>query len=718
MEGTCWIGNKRVWYGAERAEGTPRGGTSASGGATATTVRDTLPGTVEGRPQAATRHATPWLGRKRVAFVPLFRSHAAPPDQIPPDWENAILRRVVYDPRREAKGADRSLRAWLRAASSGLADIDPWVLPMQTIDKQVVDPGELEGTLGRRLRDQGMDAAVLVMLGGRDSGTNDGFWSRVVMAESNGVWLMELIHGLTGFKDLYPFADDTDPPVHDIDTFDEMSASSQSHPTAFTKHELGWLDAAAIPLAAGASADYELQHISLAQPPGIGRVAAVRIGDSFPYVLVEARKMTDQFEAGMPSTGDVQERGIANEGVIAYRVQTRNPTVQEREGNKLPLYLMTLKALQPGQSAVLDNGITLSVTAARPDGFAVRIEPGGSPWTSVSEGASTPGAPVSAVTTGQGRIALFVTDPSGGIYTTSGNSDTGWAPWASVSEGASTPGAPVTAVTTGQGRIALFVTDPSGGIYTTSGNSDTGWAPWASVSEGASTPGAPVSAVTTGQGRIALFVTDPSGGIYTTSGNSDTGWAPWTSVSEGASTPGAPVTAVTTGQGRIALFVTDPSGGIYTTSGNSDTGWAPWTSVSEGASTPGAPVTAVTTGQGRIALFVTDPNGGIYTTSGNSDTGWAPWTSVSEGASTPGAPVTAVTTGQGRIALFVTDPNGGIYTTSGNSDTGWAPWTSVSEGASTPGAPVTAVTTGQGRIALFVTDPNGGIYSSTRFLLL
>ena len=80
----------------------------------------------------------PWLGRKRVAFVPLFRSHSAPPDQIPPDWENVIFRRVVYDPRPEAKGADRSLRAWLRAASSGLADIDPIVLPMQTIDKQAV----------------------------------------------------------------------------------------------------------------------------------------------------------------------------------------------------------------------------------------------------------------------------------------------------------------------------------------------------------------------------------------------------------------------------------------------------------------------------------------------------------------------------------------------------------------------------------------------------
>ena len=150
--------------------------------------------------------STPWLGPKRVAFVPLFRSNAAPPDQIPPHWEDAILRRVIDDPRPQANGADRSLRAWLRAASSGLADIDPTVLPMQTIARQNVEADDLEDTLVGLLRDQGMDAAVLVMLGGRGSGTNRGFWSRVVMKESNGVWLMELIHGLTGFKDLYPLA--------------------------------------------------------------------------------------------------------------------------------------------------------------------------------------------------------------------------------------------------------------------------------------------------------------------------------------------------------------------------------------------------------------------------------------------------------------------------------------------------------------------------------
>ena len=320
----------------------------------------------------------PWLGTKRVAFVPLYRTRTLPPDPpdtIPSNWENLILQRVIYQPRSEARGTDRSLRAWLRTASSGRADIDPVVLPMETIDRPGVNPGDLDGRLGGRLRDMGMDAAVLVMLGGRPSGTNAGFWSRVVMAESNGVWLMEMIHGLTGFADLYHFDNDSDPRERAIGVFDEMSQSSQTHPTIFTKLEMGWADPATVPLHVGASTEYRLQHVSLAQPPVLGRKAAVRIGGGFPYVMVEARTMTDQFEAGMSLVPpDGQEFGISSEGVIAYRIQTRNPTVQPREGFKKPLYLMTLTAAKVGETVPLDNGATLRVTAALPDGFVILIE--------------------------------------------------------------------------------------------------------------------------------------------------------------------------------------------------------------------------------------------------------------------------------------------------------------------------------------------------------
>ncbi len=91
-------------------------------------------------------------------------------------------------------------------------------------------------------------------------------------------------------------------------------------------------------------------------------------------------------------------------------------------------------------------------------------------WTSVSEGSTKPGAPVTAVVLGPDRIALFLADPNGGVYTASGSAKHGWTQWTSVSEGTSMPGAPVTAVVLGPDRIALFLANPNGEVFTTLGN--------------------------------------------------------------------------------------------------------------------------------------------------------------------------------------------------------------------------------------------------------
>ena len=57
-----------------------------------------------------------WIGRKKIAFVPLSRPNAHPPDLIPPDWENDILRRVLYNPD-PTTGKDKSLRAFIQIVS-------------------------------------------------------------------------------------------------------------------------------------------------------------------------------------------------------------------------------------------------------------------------------------------------------------------------------------------------------------------------------------------------------------------------------------------------------------------------------------------------------------------------------------------------------------------------------------------------------------------------
>jgi hypothetical protein len=175
-----------------------------------------------------------WIGRKKLALVPLYRSNAHPPDQIPPDWTNQILQRVLYDPN-AAISADRSLRAYIHAASSGLADLDAVVMPMATVDAQDVPADALEGQLGPQLRQDGFDAAAIVMLGGPGAGTSAGFWVRFVMAEHVGVWAMEFMHSLTGFADLYPFNGN-------MDAFDEMACScGTTLPHTRRPQSAGWI---------------------------------------------------------------------------------------------------------------------------------------------------------------------------------------------------------------------------------------------------------------------------------------------------------------------------------------------------------------------------------------------------------------------------------------------------------------------------------------------
>jgi hypothetical protein len=601
-----------------------------------------------------------WIGRKKLAFVPVYRPNARPPDQIPQDWVFQIERRIFYDPD-PTTGADRSLRTYIHTVSSGLADLDALIWEMQTIDQQDVPPNALEGapgpfgeTLGSWLRNhEKCDAAAIVMLGGVGAGTSAGFWCRFVMAEGVGTWAMEFMHSLTGFADLYPFGGN-------MGAFDQMACACGTHPSAFTKRAVQWLEPSAIrrhteisPIDGSRviNEGFTLYPVGLIQPPPDGFTTAVEIGSKVPYYLVEARKKVDQFD-----------RGIRSEGVIVYRIQTTDP-LGHAQNDTAPIQLMTPTALTPGQVYVTETDVSISVTGILPDGLGYLVIINSLPWRNVSEGSTTPGGRITAIVTGPSRVTLILADPNGGVYATAGSYDAGWGPWRSVSEGRTMPGAPITAVLTGSNRVTLFLADPNGGVYTTAGNYDAGWGPWRNVSEGSSTPGAPITAVVTGPDRVTLFLADPNGGVYTTAGSYDAGWGPWRSVSEGSSAPGGRITAIVMGPNRVTLFLADPNGGVYTTAGNYDAGWGPWRSVSEGSSTPGAPIAALLTAPDRITLFLVDLNGAVYTTSGRYDANWGPWRIVPDRRSTPGAPVAAVVTGPNQVALFLADRDGRVYAT-------------------------------------------------------
>jgi hypothetical protein len=356
------------------------------------------------------------------------------------------------------------------------------------------------------------------------------------------------------------------------------------------------------------------------------------------------------------------------------------------------------------------------------------------PWTSVSQGSTTPGAPVSAVLAPDGTYTLFLADPHGGVYTASRSRAGGWGEWAPVSlqTGSTTPGATVTAVlgpdgTIPDGIITLFLADLGGEVSTASGSPAPGWGEWAPVSPqaGRTTPGVPVTAVMDpDEIIITLFLADPGGRVYTAPGNlltasgsSAPGWGPWSSVSEGITTPGATVAAVVAPDGTYTLFLADPGGGVYTASGSPAGGWGDWAPVSPqtGTTTPGATVTAVLAPDGTYTLFMADPGGVVRTASGNpaeGPGGWGGgWTPVSPqtGTTTPGAPVAAVLAPGGTYTLFMADRTGEVCTTSGNAQR-WAEWSGVSPGlTTTPGAPIAAVLAPNGNSTLFLAVPGTGV---------
>jgi pimeloyl-ACP methyl ester carboxylesterase len=350
---------------------------------------------------------------------------------------------------------------------------------------------------------------------------------------------------------------------------------------------------------------------------------------------------------------------------------------------------------------------------------------------------TVPGSRVTAstqspiTTVGRAGFTLLSTDLAGGIYANVGFPETNWWGWGSVSQGSTTPGAPVTVVPWGN-RFALFVADPLGGVFTAAGDAQGGWGPWAPVPLVSTTPGAPVTAVPWGK-QFALFVANPNGQVFAAVGDPQSGFGGhWGSVSPKSQTmPGAPVTAVPLwgGSGQlvsIALFVADPGGEVFTAVGDPQTHFWNWKSVSQGRTMPGAQVTAMPiSGRGgqlvSIALFVADPLGGVFTAVGDPQIGFGNWTSVSQGQTMPGAPVTAVGLRNG-VALFVADPLGGVFTAVRDPQTGFGNWTSVSQGRTMPGAPVTAVPLWGGptktgshllSINLFLADPGGGIYAAT-----
>jgi hypothetical protein len=317
-----------------------------------------------------------WIGRKRLAFIPLSRTGIQPPDVIPPDWPGQIMQRLFFDPvvtsnprpgtHRPVSVSDRSVRAYFHTVSSGLADLDVVVLHPQTIAEEDVPPDALEATMGAKLRSEGFVGAAIVMLGGPGGGEtaqlSDFAWSRFSMSDDLGNWVGELLHqtNLCDLPDLFDFAGNY-PADENMGPFDQEAGYKATHLSAWTKRGVGWLDPSTVALHPGGVAEYLLHSASLIQPPPTGRVAAVQVGTEVPYLMVEARLQADQFDINIP-----------NDGVIVYRAQTSDQ-LGNAQNETAPLALLTKTALTTGESFTTD-GVTIDVGEAVLGGaFSIQV---------------------------------------------------------------------------------------------------------------------------------------------------------------------------------------------------------------------------------------------------------------------------------------------------------------------------------------------------------
>lgn len=293
-----------------------------------------------------------------------------------------------------------------------------------------------------------------------------------------------------------------------------------------------------------------------------------------------------------------------------------------------------------------------------------------------------------------------------------------WGPPISVSEGQTTPGAPVAVCIDFAGELpyeffCAFLADPNGGVYMTRGNNN-GWGLWRRLPSPRTTllttPGAPINAVSEPNGFFSVFLSDRNGDVLAFRGRAEDAVWQEQNITKGLlATPGGSVTASREDSGVYSLFRTDQSGGVFSLSGN-HAGWGGWQSVSQGRTTPGAQIT-VSEDPGSLSkankffyLFLADPNGGVYAIRGNNKAGWGRWQRVPGDSATlfttPGAPIAMVAEFQpssiepnGFISVFFADKDGAVVMVRGNEQVGWGrQWLTIYGDLTKPGAPIAAGT--------------------------
>jgi hypothetical protein len=165
---------------------------------------------------------------------------------------------------------------------------------------------------------------------------------------------MEIVHNVTDVTDFYNT-------LGHPGRFEEMAAAAGTHPTSYTKNELGWIGPvwwmpmsrfeARLATHPGQTKRYNLYAVGLPSKRSLGRVRGVKVQakGSNRYLVVEARIKDDRWDRGGPTSSS---EGIPSEGVVVYEFAPEGDPWPKivNPGPWSPLQLRTPTALTVGEN--------------------------------------------------------------------------------------------------------------------------------------------------------------------------------------------------------------------------------------------------------------------------------------------------------------------------------------------------------------------------------
>jgi len=154
-------------------------------------------------------------------------------------------------------------------------------------------------------------------------------------------------------------------------------------------------------------------------------------------------------------------------------------------------------------------------------------------WWNILTGAIPAGGTITAVSRDPNQLDVFLVSTDGGIYTAAWDANVAngqWRGWWRITNGVSTPGSAVAAVTRNPNQLDVFVIGTDNGIYTAAWNAGVAngqWQGWWRILDGVAGPRSGVAAVSRDPNKLDVFIIGTDGAVWTAAWDANVASGQW-----------------------------------------------------------------------------------------------------------------------------------------------------------------------------------------------